>query len=134
MYGFEFVCEQVSSSWVTSNTLYLKQNAFFPQTAEFPNLQMVLFPTILQDNPTIPILKLSLIPPFLLPLYKYQSPRTAKFLYTIFLKLSLPFHSHYHLTPGSSFISRPQRDPNHCPHGRMILNNLVSRNGLQFFS
>lgn len=115
--SFESVCEHICSTWVTSNTIYLKQNASLPQTAPsaaFPNLWMVLllfFKTI-----PVKILELSLIPAFLWTLYKYQSRTTTDFLYTLFLKLLLPLHFHYHLAPGTSFISRLQRDPNQCPH------------------
>lgn len=89
-------------------------------------LLMVQFIIILQDIPTINLLKLALISPFLWTVYRKQSPRTTYFLHTMYFKTISSFvfsQRIHHLKLGTSFISRPPlRDPNQCPHGWMIAN------------
>lgn len=121
-------CESLNISiWMTSTTIYLELNALFQPAPQliFLILLMVPFIIILQDIPTINLLKLALISSYFFELYIKKSHQELPiFSIQYILKLSVPLHSHcHHLKLGTSFISRPPlRDPNQCPHGWMIAN------------
>lgn len=134
-----FVHKLICSTLVTSNRVYLKQNALFSK--QVPLLifliwewyySLLFFKTLPQSKSWNYLRFLHFFEPYINISHQELTNSPSQYL----LKLSFPFHCHYHHALGTSFTSRlPQSfypgstwkdDPKH-------FNRLVSRNWIQYF-